>query len=318
MREWKKIVSEQENGKKLEQILKDSGFSKKEISRLKFRNPGISVDGKKCRSTEVLRIGQEISLYLEDREIDAAYLKNAKHEKDRLVEESEESLETGRVKNVHRTELEILYEDEDLVIVSKPSGLSCHPGKGHYYDNLGSMVLAHCRKLSGDFLIREIGRLDKDTSGGMVFAKNRNAAARVWSQKEIGTFYKKYLVLVHGKVEECGGTLDLPMEEVPNVKNRMTVCTAGMKAVTNYEVIRYCEINEENYTLLKCSLETGRTHQIRVHMAAFGHPVAGDQFYGIKDGIKRLCLHAGELELLQPFSRKKIHVEIPVKGIPFE
>ena len=300
MRKWTKIVTELESGKTLEQILKLSGFTRKEISRLKFKNPGMMVNGEKCRSTVILDEGQEIMFFLDDESSEADYLH-----------------ETGR--EIHETyKLDILYEDEDLIIVSKPSGMSCHPGRAHYHENLGSLVVTYCKEKGEKILIRQIGRLDKDTSGAVVFAKNRNAAARLWEQRKNGIFYKKYYVLVHGNMKEKEGMIAEPMEPVPDEKNRMRTCEEGVQALTKYVVLQQYKIDGEEFSLLKCSLETGRTHQIRVHMASIGHPVAGDRFYGMEDGIKRLCLHAGEVELVQPYTQQKIYVEIPVKGIPFE
>lgn len=295
---WKKIVSQIDEGKKLETFLLENGFTKREVSRLKFKNPGMLVNDQPSRSNTLLQTGQIVQVFLADQNFSAEYLnKNPENT------------------NIH---LNILYEDTDILVVHKPSGLSCHPGKGHYHENLGSAVSAYCVKNGITCPIREIGRLDKDTSGAVVFAKSRDSAARLWKQKEHGLFYKTYTVLVHGIVKETSGKIDFDMEPVPETKNRMRICENGMKAITNYKVLNYYYMNEMPVSLVECQLETGRTHQIRVHMAALGHPVVGDTFYGIEDHAKRLCLHTREIFLLHPYTQEKIHISIPVTGIPFE
>lgn len=327
MRQWMHKVTEEENGKRAEQILRAEGFSRKEISRLKFIKGGIQADGEQIRSTAVLRAGQELALALGD-----------------CVSGVPDAAEG-------MPPLEVCYEDRDILIVNKPSGLSCHPGRGHYHDNLGSLAAAYCRERGENIAVRLVGRLDKDTSGLILFAKNQTAAARLWKQREDGTCRKTYQVLVHGRMEEPQGCISFPMEKVPGEKNRMRVClkemeetdktksgnktdtdnktdtgnkTApddngekGRKAVTSYQVVEEYTYQSSWISLLECTLQTGRTHQIRVHMAALGHPVMGDRIYGKEDGAGRLWLHAGRLRLLQPFDQNEIMVEVPVKMIPF-
>ncbi|MDO4340383.1 MAG: RluA family pseudouridine synthase [Eubacteriales bacterium] len=312
MRQWIHKVTEEENGKKAEQILRAAGFSRKEISRLKFIRGGIQADGEQIRSTDILRAGQELALELGDRASG--------------VPDAAEGMPP----------LEVCYEDEDILIVNKPSGLSCHPGRGHYHDNLGSQAAAYCKERGENISVRLIGRLDKDTSGLVLFAKNQAAAARLWRQREEGICRKTYQALVHGRIEGPQGCINLPMEKVPGEKNRMRVCLQemtesdkinaanktkpddkarpdntekeGMKAVTCYHVAKEYTYKDSCFSLLECTLQTGRTHQIRVHMAAIGHPVVGDRIYGKSDGAGRLWLHACRLCLLQPFSQNEIVV----------
>ena len=186
--------------------------------------------------------------------------------------------------------------------------MSCHPGPGHYLDNLGSMAMAYCQEKGEEYPIRQIGRLDKDTSGIVVFAKDKVTAARLWQQRREGTLQKTYYAVVHGRLRPAEGIIDSPMGKVPGEKNKMCVCPGAMSAITNYRVIR-----EENYegkelSVVECTLVTGRTHQIRVHMASLGHPLFGDRIYGIPDGAPGLCLHAGKIRLLQPFTGKEINI----------
>lgn len=283
------MICEADEGKTLEEILRAAGFSRKEISRQKFIPDGITLDGEKCRVTVKVHTGQLVTLNFREKE----------EEKVSVPENEKNGQETG---------ISILYEDDCLLIVEKPSGLSCHPGPGHYLDNLGSMAMAYCQEKGEEYPIRQIGRLDKDTSGIVVFAKDKVTAARLWQQRREGTLQKTYYAVVHGRLRPAEGIIDSPMGKVPGEKNKMCVCPGAMSAITNYRVIR-----EENYegkelSVVECTLVTGRTHQIRVHMASLGHPLLGDRIYGIPDGAPGLCLHAGKIRLLQPFTGKEINI----------
>lgn len=289
MKQWKSMICEADEGKTLEEILRAAGFSRKEISRQKFIPDGITLDGEKCRVTVKVHTGQLVTLNFREKE----------EEKVSVPENEKNGQETG---------ISILYEDDCLLIVEKPSGLSCHPGPGHYLDNLGSMAMAYCQEKGEEYPIRQIGRLDKDTSGIVVFAKDKVTAARLWQQRREGTLQKTYYAVVHGRLRPAEGIIDSPMGKVPGEKNKMCVCPGAMSAITNYRVIR-----EENYegkelSVVECTLVTGRTHQIRVHMASLGHPLLGDRIYGIPDGAPGLCLHAGKIRLLQPFTGKEINI----------
>ncbi|MDO4272553.1 MAG: RluA family pseudouridine synthase [Eubacteriales bacterium] len=293
MRKWEYVINIKEQGKSLEQVLKAAGFSKKEISRQKFIPGGILLDGKPCRTTAIVKAGQKAEITL--REKGAAIIPPA-----------------GNLPG-----LSVCYEDQDLLIADKPPGLSCHPGKGHYRDNLGAQVTAWCRDKGEDFPIRQIGRLDKDTSGLVVFAKNQIAAARLWKQREEGSFKKIYQALVRGRLQPAEGVIDLPLRRMPGEKNKMCTAPDGKRAVTCYRVQKEEIWEGTEVSFVECRLETGRTHQIRVHMAALGHPLVGDCIYGAGERGERLCLHAARLTLVQPFTEKIINIDISKKGIPF-
>lgn len=293
MRNWDYILDLGEEGKTLGQVLKAAGFSKKEISRQKFLPGGIMLDGQPCRTTAIVRAGQRVELRLQERETEPI--------------EADGNL----------SPLRVCYEDRDMLIADKPSGLSCHPGKGHYRDNLGTQAAAWCRGRGEDCPVRLIGRLDKDTSGLVVFAKNQMAAARLWRQREDGRLKKIYQALVHGKMQSGAGVIDLPLSRMSNEKNKMCITADGMRAVTHYSVKMAHLWRGTEVSLLECWLETGRTHQIRAHMAALGHPLVGDSVYGTEDGGERLCLHAARLKLAQPFTGEIIELDISEKEIPF-
>ncbi len=275
-RQWSHRVSAQETGKTLEQVLRSSGFSRREISRLKFQPPGILVNGMQRRTTFPVQEGDRILI--------------------RIGEKGEIPSEDGFF-------CKILYLDSDLVIVDKPSGLSCHPGKGHYRDNLGTYLGEYLGESSP---LRPVGRLDRDTSGLVVFARNQMAAARLTAQRERGEFAKEYRALLLGTLTEREGTLDLPVGPRQGEKNRMQVTPGGQRAVTRYRVLEYGTFLQTPVTLAECHLETGRTHQIRVHMAYLGHPVLGDPFYGPPNPPCRLALHACKVSLYQPFTGQRI------------
>jgi 23S rRNA pseudouridine1911/1915/1917 synthase len=281
MKKWTYQVLSCDEGKTIEQILRAAGFTKKEISRQKFLPEGITLEGEKARVTRKVHAGESISLN---------------------IPQDQEGISQAP------SQVEICYEDEDLLIAYKPSGLSCHPGKGHYQDNMGSRVQAYCKNKGENVTIRPVGRLDKDTSGLMVFAKSQMAAARLWKQKEQGILQKIYVAVVHGKMEQESGMIDACMEKVPGEKNRMRTTDKGMRAVTHYQVIDTGTFHGQDISILECWLDTGRTHQIRVHMASIGHPLTGDVIYGTEDEEVQLGLHAKTVFLRQPFSGKPLSI----------
>lgn len=287
MRQWKYQTEAGDEGKSLEEILRAAGFSKKEISRQKFIPDGITLDGEKCRVNAFVRPGQTVALNFQ--------------EKERASDSGQ-----GGFGDFPKW---ALYEDDSILIVNKPSGLACHPGRGHYSDNLGAFALAWFREKGEEFPIRQIGRLDKDTSGIVVFAKDQVSAARLWNQRNRGELAKTYYGAVHGRLPQQEGLISTCMCKVPGEKNKMQICTAGAKAVTLYRVTEERVFEGETVSIVECSLKTGRTHQIRVHMAGLGNPILGDPIYGVRDKVPRLCLHAGKVRLTHPFTGEPIEVE---------
>lgn len=175
--------------------------------------------------------------------------------------------------------LDIVYEDSDLVVVNKPAGMVVHPAAGNYAGTLVHALLHHCKDLSGiggELRPGIVHRLDKDTSGLMVVAKNDAAHLALTRQIKARTVVRKYLAIVHGQLATDEGTVDAPIGRHPVHRKKMAVVPDGRRAVTHWAVRR----RYRDFTLVECKLETGRTHQIRVHMAHIGHPVAGDPVYG--------------------------------------
>lgn len=213
--------------------------------------------------------------------------------------------------------LDIRYEDDDLLVVNKPKGMVVHPAAGNYDGTLVNALLYHCKgSLSGiNGVIRPgiVHRIDKDTSGLLIVAKNDFSHLALAEQIKAHSFHREYQTVVYGRMNADHGTIDAPIGRHPTDRKKMAVTQKNSKfAITHYEVVA----TFEGFTHLRVRLETGRTHQIRVHMAYIGHPVAGDPVYGPKKVIGSLsgqCLHAGLIGFKHPRTRQYMEVtsELP-------
>jgi|HigsolmetaGSP11D_1036233.scaffolds.fasta_scaffold08667_3 23S rRNA pseudouridine1911/1915/1917 synthase len=210
-------------------------------------------------------------------------------------------------------DLDIYYEDRDVIVVNKPRGMVVHPSPGHLNGTLVNGLLAHCRDLSGiNGVLRPgiVHRIDKDTSGLLMAAKNDFSHEHLARQLENKTVLRKYKAIVHGVIPHDYGTIDAPIGRDPKDRQSMAVVDSGKPAVTHFRVIE----RFDKYTLVECELETGRTHQIRVHMKYIGHPVAGDPKYGPKRTlpIDGQALHAGVLGFAHPRTGEFLTFEAPL------
>ena len=213
--------------------------------------------------------------------------------------------------------LDIRYEDEDVVVVNKPVGMVVHPAPGHPDGTVVNALLYHCgRSLSGiNGVLRPgiVHRIDRDTSGLLIAAKNDAAHLSLAEQLQDHTLYREYRAVCLGNLKEDEGTVDAPMARHRADRKKMAVDPAGKRAVTHWRVLeRY-----PGYTYVQCRLETGRTHQIRVHMAHMGHPLLGDTVYGPQNrkpwpGLAGQCLHAFKLSFLHPRTGVRTDVECPL------
>ena len=205
--------------------------------------------------------------------------------------------------------LDIIYEDDDLLVVDKPAGLAIHPAPGHPSHTLVNAILSHLPNLTdiGDSLRPGIvHRLDMDTSGVMLVAKNSMAQTNLMNQFKARSVVKAYLVLVKGRLTPKTGIIEAAIGRDPGNRKRMAVVAEGREARTEYRVIKYIG----NYTLLEVMPETGRTHQIRVHLSAIGYPVVGDAVYGVKSNfLSRQFVHASRLGFKLPSSGEYVEFE---------
>ena len=212
--------------------------------------------------------------------------------------------------------LDILYEDADLLIVNKPKGMVVHPAAGHRTGTPVNAVLYHCRGqpsgINGVLRPGIVHRIDRDTTGALVVCKNDRAHVHVAEQLKEHTITRRYVAVVAGVLREDEGTVDAPIGRHPADRKRMAAGVKnGKRAVTHYRVLR----RMKGHTLIECRLETGRTHQIRVHMASIHHPILGDTVYGASKDPYHLegqALHARVLGLVHPVTGAYIEVEAPV------
>ena len=204
--------------------------------------------------------------------------------------------------------VEIPYEDDDLLVFNKPADMPCHQSCGHAADTLANVFAAHCDALRLDLMYRPLNRLDRDTSGAVLVAKNRFAAAKVTNN-----FHKTYQAILLGCPPQPQGRVDAPIRREFPEEMRRIVAPDGQRAVTNYRVLAQGTVEGQLLSLVDFVLETGRTHQIRVHMAHLGCPVLGDELYGQKSElIPRQALHCRHIAFPQPVTGQEIRVDCPL------
>ena len=212
--------------------------------------------------------------------------------------------------------LDILYEDQDILVVNKPKGMVVHPAPGHYTGTLVNAIMYHCKdNLSGINGVMRPGivhRIDMDTTGSLLICKNDRAHQALAEQLKEHSITRKYHAIVHGRLKEDEGTIDKPIGRHPIDRKKMSVhCTNGREAVTHYRVLK----RFQHFTYIECQLETGRTHQIRVHMSSIGHPILGDQVYGPAKCPYKLqgqTLHAKVLGITHPTTGEYMEFDAPL------
>lgn len=214
--------------------------------------------------------------------------------------------------------LDIVYEDNDLLVINKPKGLVVHPAAGHWSGTLVNALLYHCRDslsgINGELRPGIVHRIDRDTSGLIIAAKNDFAHQALSLQLQDHSLCRTYEAVVMGNLQEDKGAVDAPIGRCPSDRKKMAVVRQGGKnAVTHWEVLE----RFPGYTYVRCRLETGRTHQIRVHMAYIGHPLYGDTVYGAKKpaaGMTGQCLHAVGLTFRHPRTGEAVTLSCPLNG----
>lgn len=274
MRELRFSVGQDEDGLSAAVFLKRRGFSRRIISSLKFSG-GITRDGDVLRGVDPVRTGESVRVVLED---------------------------SGGAEPNRDVSAKIAFEDEDAVVFDKPPGVPVHQSFGHYNDTLANLFAALCP----DRPFRAVNRLDKNTSGLCVCAKNRLAASML-----AGNVSKVYYAVIDGDISESG-VIDAPIARVSDsiiLREVRDVSEGGQEAVTCYEPI----LRKNGRTLLRIILKTGRTHQIRVHFSHIGFPLCGDSMYGGDcSAITRQALHCGELEFTGCVTKERISLKSPL------
>lgn len=274
----------QEAGVFLRKYLLVSGTLLKKLKKLP---DGIVLNGKRIFTNEKLHTGDEISISVGDGE-----------NSENIISE--------------KGALDILYEDEDILAVNKGPRLPVHPSKGHVSDSLANRIAYYYENRGEKFVFRCVTRLDKDTSGVCLIAKNAYAHDLLTLQFSSGKIEKTYVAAVVGEVTDKSGTIDKNIRRLPNlatIKRETCENGDGKRAITNFKVLQ----KKNGFSLLEIKPETGRTHQIRVHLSSEGFPIAGDWLYGKEGGkIDRQALHCEKLSFIHPIKKEKISLFAPV------
>ena len=245
------------------------------LKELKQTDDGLTVNGSRVRSIDKVHKGDLVSVTMH--ETASENIPPVKHD------------------------FKVIYEDEDILIVSKPAGMPTHTSMGNYYNTLSNAIMYYYAENGEERVFRAVNRLDKDTSGLMCIAKNRYIHARLCSAFGTKAVQRKYLAIVCGKCTDSG-TIDQPISREAEGIIKRTVSDSGARAITHYKSIK----TFGNYSLIELELETGRTHQIRVHMSYIGYPLLGDWLYGKeeKELFPRQALHSYYLKLTHPITGK--------------
>lgn len=281
MGKYNHTVTEEEYGQTINQILRDNfNFSARFKTKIKFQNL-MDLNGVPAKGFMKPEVGDLISI--------------------RLPEESSDF-------PAEDIPLDVLYEDDDLLVINKQPGIIVHPTKGHPTHTIANGIMKYMEDTNQKFKIRFANRIDMDTSGIVICAKNANAQDSISNQMKAQSTVKKYIAVVHGVIsEDC--TIEEPVGRPDEVSIRRCVMEEGKPATTLVHVLN----NYDNYTLLELTIKTGRTHQIRVHLSHIGHPIIGDALYeGEAPGLMdRQALHAYHIEFDHPMTGERMIIDAP-------
>lgn len=280
-RELNYDITKEDKGKTILHFLKEKGFSHPIITGLKKTPQGIQVNGRWEYVSYMLKEDERLSVH---------------------IVEQEDSPNIVPV----RLPLDILYEDEDILLLNKPSDMPIHPSLNNYENTLANALASYYKKESSPFVFRCMNRLDRDTTGITLIAKNPLSAAILSRDMKARKIHRTYYAIVEGTPPQLG-CINAPIARVSDsLITREVNYEDGQPAITHYETLT----SQNGYSLVRLQLETGRTHQIRVHMKHIGHPLPGDYLYNPDSTIiKRQALHAGELEFVHPITKKSLHIK---------
>lgn len=273
-----------DDGQTVGEYLRHHGYSQPILIHLKKTQEGILLNGVWCYVNTVMHTGDILTVRIQDHDGSAG-------------------IPTTEISNESFMSM-VAYEDEDILVINKPAGLPVHPSLGHYEDTLANYCAWH---YDNQLVFRCVNRLDRDTSGLVLIAKNMLSAAGLSLQQQARQIHRTYLAIVEGIIPESG-TIDLPIaRKEDSIIERCVDTLHGEHAITHYQRLSTVCLDGFEYSLVQIQLETGRTHQIRVHMKAIGHPLPGDFLYNPNyKHIKRQALHSYRLEFTHPISGKAL------------
>ena len=285
------------------------------MKTIKVKNDGIRLDAFVAENTEFSRTNAQRLIKENKIKINGNSAKESYKVKiGDLVEIEDEEPKEIELK-AQDIPIDILYEDNDIIVVNKPKGMVVHPANGNPDGTLVNAVMAKCKDslsgIGGEIRPGIVHRLDKDTSGAIIVAKNDKAHINLSEQIKNHEVEKTYIALVKGIVSENEATINMPISRSTKDRKKMAVNKDGKNAITHFKVLE----RFDKYTLLEVKIETGRTHQIRVHLSYIGYPIVGDEVYsnGKNEwGIKGQCLHAKSLKFKHPITGKEMFIEAPM------
>lgn len=286
------VVTEEHINKRIDNFISEvENLTRSRVQKL-IEEGNVTINEKVPKVSYKVQLNQEIKLIIPDAEV---------------LEVKAENIE-----------LDILYEDNDVIVVNKPKGMVVHPAAGNFSGTLVNAIMAHCgdnlSEINGVIRPGIVHRIDKNTSGILVVAKNNEAHLKLAAQLKEHSMNRIYVAVVHGNIKNDKGTVNAPIGRNPKDRKKMAIVSGGRHAVTHYKVLKRLH----DCTILELKLETGRTHQIRVHMSSIGHPLLGDDVYGSgknKYGFEGQALHAKVLGFIHPSTNEYMEFssELPIE-----